>query len=121
MKPRVLDFAAIIMAVGAVVGFSLVAYGETGVGSEALIQAEDGDYVYSLDVETEFEIDGPLGPSTLRIRDGGIEFLSSPCRDKICIAGGHISHEGQWVACLPNRIFVRIEGGEEAEIDAQTF
>jgi hypothetical protein len=110
-----------IVGLGAVIGFSVFAYNERGVGSRALIQAERGDFVYSLDQEMDLTIEGPLGPSQLRIDDGGIHFVSSPCRDKICIAGGHISAKGQWVACLPNRIFVRVEGGEASEVDAQTY
>lgn len=121
MRPKLLDFLAMIIAVGAVVALSVFAFNETGAGSEALIQAEGGDFVYSLDQETELDIEGPLGTSHLKIEDGGIRFVSSPCRDKICIAGGLITDSGQWVACLPNRIFVRVEGGDDAEVDAQTF
>ena len=121
MRPRILDYLAMVLAIGAVVGFSLFAFAETGAGSRALIQAEAGDFVYTLETETAFSIDGPLGPSDLAIEDGGIRFVASPCRDKICIAGGLITEAGQWVACLPNRIFVRVEGGEESEVDAQTF
>jgi len=45
----------------------------------------------------------------------------SPCRDKICVLGGWISHSGEWLACLPNSVFVRVEGADTGPVDAQTF
>jgi hypothetical protein len=121
MRPKVLDIVAVILGIGAIVAFSVFAYSETGAGSQALIQADSGDYVYSLETEVDVEIDGPIGTSHIRVEDGGVRFVSSPCRDKICIAGGLITESGQWVACLPNRIFVRVEGGEDTGVDGQTF
>lgn len=40
--------------------------------------------------------------------DGSIAFISSDCPDKVCINTGKISRSGQFAACLPNEIYVKI-------------
>lgn len=42
--------------------------------------------------------------------EGGIAFHSSNCPDQICVHSGWLRHPGEAAACLPNRIFVRLEG-----------
>ncbi len=39
---------------------------------------------------------------------GEVFFKSSDCRDKICCNAGHLSRTGEWAACLPNEIFLKI-------------
>lgn len=55
----------------------------------------------------QIHIQGRLGPSIIEITEGGIRFLTSPCRSKQCIHRGWLSASGDFAACLPNR--VRIE------------
>ncbi len=40
--------------------------------------------------------------------DGGIAFEKSDCPDKICIKSGVLHLAGQYAACLPNRVYVKI-------------
>lgn len=53
----------------------------------------------------------PGVPAVVLARDdsGAVYFLHSDCPDKICIHSGKLTHVGQSAACLPNRVFVRIE------------
>ena len=44
--------------------------------------------------------------------DGGIAFYQSDCPDKLCINSGKLHLNGQFAACLPNRILVKIVSGE---------
>ncbi len=118
---RPFDFVAIAAAILVVGWFSIRAYAEAEEGSLVRIQSTAGEFVYPLDTGREIDVDGPLGPTHVEIRDGQVRVVASPCREKICIAGGWISRSGEWVACLPNRVFLRIEGGEESAVDAQTF
>ncbi|HUX11749.1 MAG TPA: NusG domain II-containing protein [Spirochaetia bacterium] len=118
---RILDILSIAMALGVVVLFTVQAYTGAGKSSEVSIQANGQYYLYPLDQDTEFSVSGPIGETTIQIRSHAVRVVSSPCRDKICIAAGWLSHSGQWTACLPNRVFVRVEGGDPAPVDAQTF
>ncbi|NLV50650.1 MAG: NusG domain II-containing protein [Clostridiales bacterium] len=44
--------------------------------------------------------------------DGSIAFLSSDCPDKVCIRAGRLSRAGQYAACLPNRLYIKIVSGD---------
>lgn len=46
---------------------------------------------------------------------GQIRFLSSNCPDKICVNTGLIQTVGQYAACLPNGIMIKIVSSEEGE------
>lgn len=46
--------------------------------------------------------------------DGSIAFVESDCPDKVCIRTGRLKHTGQFAACLPNKILLKIVGGEQA-------
>lgn len=69
----------------------------------------------SLDRERTFPVPG-REEVMLQVHDGAIRFIQSSCPDKICIQTGRLRHGGQWAACLPNRVLVRVvaEGGADA-------
>ena len=70
----------------------------------------DGKHWASHDLfsHTQIEVPGKLGPSTIVIDDGKIRFLHSPCNGKQCVHQGWLKHGGEFAACLPNRISLRI-------------
>lgn len=80
-------------------------------------------WVYSLDTDVHTHIPGPLSETEVIIQDGSVHIPASPCRDKICISMGQISRPGQWIICLPNDVFVRVEGveAEDREVDDVAF
>ena len=67
------------------------------------------------DKTIDFEFNGPIGISKVRLIDGQIKMLESPCKDKICIKQGNISKGGQTIVCVPNQVSISIE--EEDELD----
>jgi hypothetical protein len=40
--------------------------------------------------------------------DGSIAFVASDCPDKICIGAGRLHRAGQFAACLPNQVYIKI-------------
>jgi hypothetical protein len=66
--------------------------------------------VFPLDAEEHIGVSGPLGETVVEISGGQSRVLSSPCANQTCVAAGHLSRRGQWAACLPNKVFVYIEG-----------
>lgn len=111
--------------------FSYQVYGNRGGEAVLYIQNQSNVWIYPLAKEQELDIPGPLGVTHVHIKDGAAFVESSPCRDKICISMGKISRNGEWVACLPNRVFLRVQGktgkgkagnrGTGDEVDASTF
>ncbi len=83
------------------------------VGHTAVISFDQETVVEAaLDTPAEFSIVGLKGISRLRIADGRIRFVDSPCQGRYCIHTGWLSSTGQVAACLPNRVVVEILGGE---------
>jgi hypothetical protein len=111
MRLRPLDIAAAILAAAAVALTSIAVYGNASGRLRAVISDGKDEWLYPLDASRDVEVPGPLGTTVVEIKDGNARVLDSPCPNKTCIAAGEISLNGQWLACLPNRVFVRIEGG----------
>ena len=58
------------------------------------------------------------GSNTLVIENGEAWVSEANCPDKLCMGFGKISRNGQIIVCLPNKLIVTIEGGEESGVDA---
>ncbi len=122
LRPRPLDILSLAIAIGTVVAVTLFAYGDRPAASEVTVKTNSGTFLYPIDQDRVIAAEGPLGDTIIEIMGERVRVTESPCRDKICIAAGHLDETGQWTACLPNRVFVAIEGGaDEDGVDAQTF
>ena len=119
--PRPLDVAFILLAVGAVAAASVRAYSGREGASIVRITTPTAEYLFPLDLLETVSVEGPLGNTTLAIDSDGVRVISSPCPHQICVQSGTISRTGQWIGCLPNSVFVRIEGGESGGVDAVSF
>jgi hypothetical protein len=64
---------------------------------------------------------GPLGTTQIEFDGSAVRILDSPCPDKLCIHMGTVDDPEEWIACLPNRVFVRIRSKEESPVDAVSF
>jgi hypothetical protein len=63
----------------------------------------------------EIEVRGPLGTTKVRVGEGTAKIVSSPCPERICQKMGAISAPGDWVACIPNGVVLRIEARHELD------
>lgn len=67
----------------------------------------------------EIEIKTDHGYNLLKVSNYGIEMIESDCPDHICIGFGHIHNTSENIVCLPNKVFVEIEGNDSEEgVDA---
>ena len=121
MKLRAFDYVALGVCVAVVAAFSARAYtGRSGTG-DISIEASGARWIYPLGVEKELSIPGPLGDTIVVIRNGKAFVQDSPCRDKTCVRMPPISRPGEWIACLPNRVFVRVQGSNGQTIDGTSY
>jgi len=77
----------------------------------------DGKVVFTAPLASDRQVSlpGPLGTTELQIAQGQARIIASPCPNKVCIHMGAISDRGELLACVPNRLLVRIEGGDDHE------
>jgi hypothetical protein len=67
----------------------------------------------SLNIDTVQKVKGPLGETTIMVKDNKAWIVSSPCPDHLCMKMGKISRKGEIVVCVPNRVILTISGGGE--------
>ncbi|MCI9647488.1 MAG: NusG domain II-containing protein [Lachnospiraceae bacterium] len=76
---------------------------------------------YPLDQDTSVEIQLEDGSyNLLEIKDGRADITEASCPDKICVDHRPVSRRGESLVCLPNKVVVEIENGQEAEVDGMT-
>ncbi|MCK5156171.1 MAG: NusG domain II-containing protein [Spirochaetales bacterium] len=117
--------AVIILISAILITFLFVqTYSSPSDSAELLVRVDEESWRYTLDEDRILFIPGPLGDTEIHIHDGEVFVEDSPCNSKICVAAGKIRRPGQWIVCLPNRVFISIEGvvdtGKE-EVDDVVF
>jgi len=116
---RPFDIPLVLVAAAITVASTLLAYGTSAGTARVVVEAGDQQWVYTLENAVTVPVTGSLGISTIVIHNGEVHFEKSPCVNQVCVASGTIKRPGQWIACLPNAVFVRIEGSPaEDEPDA---
>lgn len=56
--------------------------------------------------------------NVLEIKDGKADIIEASCPDKICVDHRSVSKNGETIVCLPNKVVVEIENGEDLQLDA---
>ncbi|HBF35961.1 MAG TPA: hypothetical protein DDW50_01415 [Firmicutes bacterium] len=77
----------------------------------------DSVLVYRIKLSTakegSFSIPGVPNVVFHQYADGSIAFIKADCPDKICIRAGRLKYAGQFAACLPNKIMLKIVSEEK--------
>jgi len=121
MRFKVLDVFAVLLSLVAIGSFSLYAYGGRSTAGDVVIEASGTQWIYPLSVDRREAVSGPLGDTIVVIKGGSARVEDSPCPDKLCVHMGAVSRPGQWIACLPNRVFVRVRGSSDQSIDILSY
>ena len=51
------------------------------------------------------------------VKDGYVSMTDASCPDQICVNHSRISKKNETIVCLPDKVVITVENGEEAEID----
>lgn len=82
-------------------------------------ETEYGRFPLNQDITERIELqDGSY--NVLEIRDGKADITEASCPDKICVEHRAVSKRNQSIVCLPNKVVVEIENGEESDVDSMT-
>ena len=105
------------LVIGTVLAASLAGlwFSWHGVAGATLFIEQDGMLLYSAPLEREARVtaDGPLGPTVIEVSEGGARVVSATCPHRVCMAMGTIDRQGEVVACVPNKVLLRISGNRE--------
>lgn len=81
-------------------------------GTPAILEMRSGGSVvkHALAADATLTMDGTRGTTVVEVRDGRARFVDAPCRDRICIAAGWLAARGDFAACVPNGVTLRVVG-----------
>jgi hypothetical protein len=120
-RPTWLDVAiiAVVLAGGGLLAWRV--YAGDGTAPVLHIKGETGEWYYPLDRERHVTVHGPVGDTVVAIEGGEARVLSSDCPEKLCVRSPGIKRNGEWIACLPNRVLVTVEGSGGGAYDAESY
>lgn len=119
LKP--FDIVITIIVCAAIAAISIRVYKVDDQPVAVSIQSESGLSIYPLNQNQRLEVEGPQGITVIEIANEQVWVVSSPCRDKLCMTKGILQKNGDWSACMPNRVYVGIEGKNEEELDELSY
>ena len=85
-------------------------------GDDVIVNANGIEYSYPLSEDRTFSVIGPLGETTIEIKDGSVRIIDSPCPNKTCLN----TNLGRSICCLPNRVLITISE-KDGDIDAYAY
>ena len=122
-KNKILIFVTLLLLV-VLTYFSYIIYNKKINNKIAKIY-QDGKQIYEINLDKVEEaytikIDGDKEHyNIVEVRKGEIGIIEASCPDKVCVNMGFVSDGLLPITCLPNKLIIEIEGGEESEYDVQ--
>ena len=90
--------------------------GDSGSGASVVVVVDGVETArYPLDKNGTFSLNG--GTNTLVIEDGYAWLSEAQCPDQLCVHMGRIHNSSGIIVCLPNRLYVTIEGVDDPNVD----
>lgn len=86
---------------------------------QVTITGPAGETVVSIAEDAVYEIDGVRGTVTVTVEDGAVCVAESDCPDHTCVRTGAVRAPGSVIACVPNRVIVRVGGDSTDGLDAR--
>ncbi|MDR3216296.1 MAG: NusG domain II-containing protein [Clostridiaceae bacterium] len=72
---------------------------------------EEGRLIYTLSLDENREVSvGGEEHFVITVKDGAVFVSHSDCPEQYCVYAGAISSAGSMIACVPNKIVIRITG-----------
>ena len=92
-------------------------------GGTAVVSVDGQEYGrYDLTKECTVSIPGAGGGyNLLVISEHCASVTDADCPDKLCVKQKSASGQGESIICLPHKLVVRIEKGEEGDLDGITY
>ena len=84
--------------------------------------------VYPLAGNRTVQVAGREGPLVIQIKEESISVTEAPCRGKLCVHAPPLQKDGEWTACIPGGVLIRLRAehtaavaGGESGLDAVSY
>ena len=111
----------LVLALAAYLGMSIF-QGLNTHDAEAVVLIDGEEYgSFSLDTDLIERIELSDGSfNVLEIKEGKADVTEASCPDGICVNHRPVDKQNQSITCLPNKLVVVIQNGEESDVDIIT-
>ncbi len=101
----------IFFIIAGLAGSFFLVRAQQGSGTDVRISV-DGEVYGTYSLSEDRDIDLGTG-NIVSIEDGSVHMKSATCRGQDCVREGSISKPGRTIVCLPHKVLIEIEGGED--------
>jgi len=112
MNKKLFNKSDLILITGLLSAALLISLAWSFYNGDAVLEAHiivNGADAEIIDIYTDSIFSIPERPSIIfEVKNGAIAFISSDCPDKVCVHTGFIRYGGQFAACLPSGVVLRI-------------
>ena len=112
----VLDYFIFAAVITLALWAGFLFYTEENPAQRLVIETPSGTWIYPLTETRTIVVPGAIGNTTIRIERHTAFITDSPCPNKTCVNAVPLEKTGDWNACMPNRVFLHIEGGISDDI-----
>lgn len=111
------DMAIIAAVVVLTALFAVMPFLRHSDAQKAVITYGGNEYSYSLGDDKSFDIISNGITLSVVIENRSVRVTQSDCPDKTCVGMGSISKTGEFIACAPAGVYIKITGGEAQHHD----
>lgn len=89
-------------------------------GTKVVVYVDNQVYeTFTLDKDLEYTIKLENDKwNTFTIKNGFVDMIDASCPDLICVNDKPIHYNHETIVCLPNKVVIEIQGGNENPIDS---
>ena len=125
-RKKAVLLAAVLLVIAILCGIRIYAVSHSSTGNGQALYADiyqSGELLETIRLDTvtdeyTFEVPGEGGASnTVCVCPGSIAMISANCPDQICVHHSWISRNKETIVCLPDKVVITIENGEDSGID----
>ncbi len=103
-------YLVVVLLLFALLAFVVVRMAGSDTGEQVVIEKDGNVFkILSLHEDTRLSIPATKEDSVLVIKEGTCKMESAGCPDLICVKHKPISHKGESIICVPNKIVVYIK------------
>lgn len=106
------------LAALALLAWPLVAAAGT-TGQRVVVSGPLGETRLALAEAQTLEVPGRTGTLVIEVSGGAVSVTEAECPDRVCVRTGGVDAGGAVIACVPNGVVVRVEGGDSDGLDAR--
>ncbi len=110
------DLFLFIFIVLIITGFYI---NKTKYSNELAVKVIFNDIEKIYDISKDNEISLKDGKIKIVIKDKKVAIVESDCKQQICVYSGWISHPGEQIICVPNKLFISIIGRDKFDSVSQ--